>query len=131
MPRWKVRVTRRHLRYGRKGYFWRTAHSALSRSRVTITVWGSSTYAFRPVCGSQLRTRLGKRPQRSWIDQEIRSSIYSPDANSHENKEKRQLLNRAEFCPHQRDTQSNQNPMADWRTFRPTTYNLAAFYILD
>ena len=46
MRRWKVRLTRRHLCYSRKGYFRHTTHSALSRSRIAVTVWGSGTCAF-------------------------------------------------------------------------------------
>ena len=131
MPRWKVKLIHRHLRCSRKDYFWYTAHSPLSRSRVTVIVWESGSCAFRPACNSQLRTRLGKRPQRSWTGRLIRSSTYSPNANSRENKEKRLLVNRAEFCPRWQDTRSDQNPVADWQTFRLTTCNLAVLYILD
>ena len=59
--------------------------SPLSHSRVTVAVWGSGTNAFRQTCGSQLRTRLGQRPQRSRTGRLTRSSTRSPNANPREN----------------------------------------------
>ena len=59
-----------------------------SRSWVKVAVWSPGTCTFWPACGSQLRTRLSKRLQRFWTGRLIRSSTYSPNANSREDKEK-------------------------------------------
>ena len=105
--------------------------SPLSRSRVTVAVWGSGVNARRPACGSQLHTRPTCARSVSRTGRLLRSSTHSPNANPRENNKTAAGGPGRVLIVSARTIGETKNPVADAQTFSPTTCKLAALYILD